>query len=341
MLDSPAVIALLLAFLSADLSLPAGPAARVWAKVESTTAAAELPPRCAAAAYPRHWDSEQGWRAWAERLGELRTGAAPDPARSAELALSALSQGRGEDAWHHFASLSGHPEWANSVAPYLVVGGPSFTLDDGALFAPALPPLSGPPSERVLGTGRLEPREWWLRGIEIGKARVDVQFAVENTGLKLVFHHLGGGDARLRVVFPEPLDMEFGSVYVDWEREPQAGGEHEVLIAPEVPILEVFASLKPVQRRWPTALPPELDARAKERGFEVLVSDADAVKPRATGLALALAAATGFSARVVPASKLPAAGEPRGIALEFAHGQERARKLRGVLSALEQYAQVR
>jgi hypothetical protein len=339
--ESVDVLAFLFVLLTADLSLPAGPAARAWARVEPGNPAIELPARCASAAYPRHWDSEQGWRAWAERLGELRASAAPDPARSAELALSALSQGRGEDAWHHFSALSGHPEWCKALAPYLVVGGPRFSLDDGALFAPALPPLSGPPNERILGTGRLEPREWWLRGIEIGKARVDVQFAVETTGLKLVFHHLGGGDARLRVVFPEPLDMEFGSVYVDWEREPQAGGEHEVLIAPEVPILEVFASLKPVQRRWPTALPPELDARAKERGFEILVGDADATKPRASGLALALTAATGLSARVVPASKLPAPGEPRGIALEFAHGPERARKLRGVLSALEQYAQLR
>jgi hypothetical protein len=48
-----------------------------------------------------------------------------------------------------------------------------------------------------------------------------------------------------------------------------------------------------------------------------------------------------LSARVGPASKLHAPGEPRGIALEFAHGPERARKLRGVLSALEQYAQLR
>ena len=333
------MIALLLCALGAsDLTLPQSPAARAHAALEPSTVPATLPPGVLAAAHPRHWDGEQGWSAWSARLADLRAGNTPTADQRAELALSALSQGRGEDAWQHVGALAAHPGHTAALLPYLLVGGPTLALDDGALFAPALPPLAGDPSQRTLGLGVLEPREWWLRGMQIGKARVDVRFAVDNSGLQLEFHHQGGGDARLRVVLPEPLDMEISSVYVDWEREPAPGGEHEVLITPEVPVMEVHGSVRPVQRRWPNVAPLELDARARELGFDVVVAESDQRKPRATGLALAIQGATGLAARVRSASAAPAPGEPRGIALEFADGPERARKLRQLLSTLEHYA---
>ncbi len=329
---------LLLSLPVSDLALPASPAARAWSAIAPDTRPAELPQAVLAAAYPSYWDSQPGWQGWSERLASLRSGVVPTPDQRAELALCALSQGRGEDAWQHVGALLAHPGHTAALVPYLLVGGPTLDLEDGALFAPALPPLSGSPAERTLGLGVLEPREWWLRGMAIGKARVDVRFAVDNSGLQLEFHHQGGGDARLRVVLPEPLDMEISSVYVDWEREPAPGGEHEVLLSPEVPVMEVHGSVRPVQRRWPNVAPLELDARAKSLGFDVVVAAADVSKPRATGLARAITGATGLDARVRAASSTPAAGEPRGIALEFAGGPERARKLRQLLSTLEHFA---
>ena len=333
------MIALLLcAALATDLTLPPSPAARAHAAVVAGTAPATLPPEVLAAAHPSHWDSEQGWKAWSARLADLRARREPTAHERAELALSALSQGRGEDAWHQLGSLAVHPGHTVALLPYLLVGGPTLDLADGALFAPALPPLAGDPAERTLGLGVLEPREWWLRGMQIGAARVDVRFAVDNSGLQLEFHHQSGGEARLRVVLPEPLDMELSSVYVDWEREPAPGGEHEVLLSPEVPVMEVHGSVRPVQRRWPNVAPLELDARARTLGFDVIVAESDVRKPRATGLALAIAGATGLEARVRSASAPRAPGEPCGIALEFAAGPERARKLRQLLSTLEHYA---
>lgn len=333
------MIALLLcAALATDLKLPESPAARAHAAIEPSTAPAVLPPEVLAAAHPKHWDSEQGWRAWSARLADLRGQRQPTADQRAELALSALSQGRGEDAWQHLGALAAQPGHTAALLPYLLVGGPTLTLADGALFAPALPPLAGDPAQRTLGLGVLESREWWLRGMEIGAARVDVRFAVDNSGLQLEFHHQGGGDARLRVVLPEPLDMELSSVYVDWEREPAPSGEHEVLISPEVPVMEVHGSVRPVQRRWPSVAPLELDARARTHGFDVVVAELDVNKPRATGLALAIAGSTGLQARVCSAGTPAAAGEARGIVLDFSAGPERARKLRQLLSALEQYA---
>ncbi|MBM3986825.1 MAG: hypothetical protein FJ294_02575 [Planctomycetes bacterium] len=336
------MIALLLcAALATDLKLPESPAARAYAALEPATVPSVLPPEVLAAAYPKHWDAEQGWQAWSARLADLRGQREPTADQRAELALSALSQGRGEDAWQHLGALAAHPGHTAALLPYLLVGGPALDLADGALFAPALPPLAGDPAKRTLGLGVLERREWWLRGIEIGAARVDVRFAVDSSGLQLEFHHQSGGDARLRVVLPEPLDMEISSVYVDWEREPAPGGEHEVLLSPEVPVMEVHGSVRPVQRRWPNVAPLVLDARAHTLGFDVIVAESDVRKPRATGLALAIASATGLDARVRSANAPPAPGEPCGIALEFAAGPERARKLRQLLSTLEHYAAAR
>jgi len=336
------VIALLLcAALAVDLKLPDSAAARAHAAIGPSTVLSVLPPEVLAAAHPSYWDAEPGWRAWSARLADLRGQREPTADERAQLALSALSQGRGEDAWKHVGDLQAHPGHTAAVLPYLLVGGPTLALADGALFAPALPPLAGDPARRTLGLGVLEPREWWLRGIEIGAARVDVRFAIDNSGLQLEFHHQGGGDARVRVVLPEPLDMQLSSVYVDWEREPEPSGEHEVLLSPEAPVMEVHGSVRPVERRWPCAAPLELDARARAHGFELVVAESDARKPRATGLALAIAGATGLGARVRCANAPPSPADAHGIVLDFAAGPERARKLRQLLSTLEHYAEER
>lgn len=332
------LFALLLLLATGDVTLPPGPAAVAWGRRVESVAARELPKSCLSAANPRHWDATEGWESWAKALEATRNAAAPDPARSAELALSAISQGRGEDAWQHFAQLGEHTDWMRALLPYFVLGQPTLELPDKSLIAPVLPPLDRSPLDRDLGLGRLEQRELWLRDTKIGPARVDVRIAVEYDGIKLEFHHLSGGDARVLVVMPEPLDFEITSVYVDWEREPQASGTHEVLISPEVPQMEIYARCKPVQVRWPTRPPLQLDERAQAHGFEVVVARADVNKPRATGLARALQAATGLDAKVLSDQTLPEPGQPRGIVLDFAHGLERARKLRCTLSALEQYA---
>lgn len=321
-----------------ELHLPDGPAGRAWSARGPDVRAASIPPEIQSLARPSAWNERETWLRWSADLKIVQDRGPDVELARVRLALAALSQGRSEDAWEHFAALGQAPQWMDALVPYLVFGGPTREFADGALIAPSFPPLGGPARERTLGLGRLEQRELRWTGVKIGPAVVDVRIAMEYDGVQLEFEHKSGGTAQVAVVMPEPLDFELTSVYVDWEREPQAAGPHQVTLSAEVPLMSVYARCKPVQLLWPMTLPSELEARAREHGFEVLVAASEASSPRALGFADALQALTGVPARVSSEGDARESAAWHGVTLDFARGPERVRKFRTLLSQLERFA---
>jgi hypothetical protein len=342
-LDSPALIALAVLLglqtpAGPELSLPPGPAARAWAST-TPAAPAELDAWVAARARPEAWDEGATWSAWAGELAAERGAAQPDPARRTALALSALGQGASEQAWDHFAALSGHGDALAAVLPALMPGVAPGTrlaeLPDGVVLAPALPPLDRPTRERVLGYGRLETREMKLSGLRIGAAEVDVRVAVVPDGVQVDLEHVGGGAARVLVVLPEPLDFELASAYVDWEKQPRAGAEHAVVLTAEKPSITVYGPCRPIRVDWPSTLPLELDARVREHGFACALRPGDELAPRIAGFAAALERITGQPVRVAVSATGDAGPE---LTLHLAASPGRERKLRGLTEAAAHFA---
>lgn len=338
------MIALLLALLQSEpadpprLSLPAGPAARAWSAVERATQLAPLPPECEVFAQPSAWNQRDTWSRWADILNAANGDTDARHAARVAATLAALSQGRSEDAWDHFAALADRPQWLVALAPYFVFGGPSSEFANEVVIAPSLPPLNRPARERLLGLGRLEAREMRWVNVGVGAARVDLRVAVEFEGLQIDVEHRSGEEATLGIVLPELLDFEFSSVYVDWEVEPQVEGPHVVSVSATTPKIEIYARCRPVQLRWPMTLPNELDTRARRDGFQVLVAENDLASPRALGFADALAKLTRSTAIVRSIAAPPTQPPWSGLSLDFSSGPERVRKFRTLLSLLERWA---
>jgi hypothetical protein len=185
---------------------------------------------------------------------------------------------------------------------------------------------------------RMERREMKLSSVVLGTARVELRVAVEYDGLQIDLVHVGGGEARARVVFPEPLDFEVTTVYVDWERAPQPGVPHEVVLSAEKPKVELYGRCRPAKVRWPLAVPLALDARVRERGFELVAAASEVSSARTQGLATALAALTGVPARVRAFDKSSVERPHLGVSIDLATEPARERKERTLLSAMERFA---
>jgi hypothetical protein len=317
--------------------LPPGPAGTAWSSRKPDAPPSALSADVARCSLIARWDERDAWTTWAGDVLALRDAQA-DVARARQrLALSALSQGRSEDAWDHFAALPHDDGSMQALLPYFLLGRGEFAVGAGESIAPALPPLARPSSERVLGLGRLEQREMRVRGLSIGAAVVDLCVAVQYDGVQVDVEYKGGASSSVAIVPPQPMDFELSAVYVDWERQPSTTGAHTVRISSETPTMTLYARYKPVQLRWSMTLPSALDAQTSEHGFEITLAPEDLDTPRVLGFADALARLTGRPAalRATPGTSGPA------VTIALDNAAERPRKERALLSLLERFASTR
>ncbi|MFT7679967.1 MAG: hypothetical protein ACI8QC_003972 [Planctomycetota bacterium] len=276
------------------LQLPPGPAARAWAGVGPSTPAAPLSAELLALLEPGVplWEQAETWQLWAERLSGLGDRLAQDQqpgmgrdqssaSARAELCLLAAAQGRGADAWAHFARLTDDPGLAARVAPLLIPGVPLETkigpggvpqgLPDGASLYPILPeyPADSPAAD-------LTWRKAEVLGLRIGEAQVRLSLAVESSGVELELEHQSGPTIELAARLPAPAEFAIRYEYVDWERVPNPREAHGVRLIPgEEEPHTVYGRVAAAPTAWPTPRPGALSARLLQDGLWLVIASDD------------------------------------------------------------------
>ena len=276
------------------LQLPPGPAARAWAGVGPRTQPAPLSKalRTIAAQGPALWEQPATWELWALRLEALRRlrqkppapGSPQDHSRSAahaDLALLAAAQGRGRDAWVHFAALTDSPEQAARVAAHLIpgvplsaelgAGGMPTDLPDGVHLRPILPeyPADDPSAD-------LAWRKAQVHGLPIGSALVDLRLIVEANGVEFEFTHASGPKVRVLGSIPEPRDYTFRFAYSDWTKvdQPLAALPVELMPGGEEPHV-LYGRVSPSPVPWPTPKPGHLSSELARHGIWLVIDPGD------------------------------------------------------------------
>ncbi|MBK8179442.1 MAG: hypothetical protein IPK67_11260 [Planctomycetes bacterium] len=337
----------------AGVTLPPGPAARAFAGVGPATEPARLSADGPAAP---DWSRPEGWNRWAEAVGAEARGAQSDPTRRAALARAALSQGRYDDAWDHFAATGGDPPVAAALLPRFFPGvgepgvqeAPAAAVDfladargglpgplpDGVLLRPSVPPPSLPAAQVALGRNWIERREMRLEGLRVGASTLAMRVALQSDGIQVDFDHRGGGPARVRVILPEPADFEVRVAYVDWMRQDERGGILEVNLAPGDETHSVFGRLRPRALPWPTQLPARLSQGLADHGLALCFP------PEAPDGAMFRAAAPGLAAVLGLSVRVEAAREFSfpGVRVDLEDPALARRKLLGIVTLAERFA---
>lgn len=341
------------------LLLPPGPAARAWAGVGPETPAAPLSAEILALMEPGVplWEQAQTWQLWAERLGALgqRLAQAQEPGTArdepsakarAELCLLAAAQGRGADAWAHFARLTDAPQLAARVAPLLIPGVPLATkigpggvpldLPDGASLYPILPEYPADHPARDLARRKAE-----VHGLSVGEARVRLSLAVESSGVELELEHLLGPTVELAARLPAPAEFAIRFEYVDWERVADPRQAHNVRLIPgEDEPHTIYGRVAAAPTAWPTPRPGALSARLLQDGLWLVIASDDPEHElwQATAAAIGklLGVPAGTRAPVHPGTlrpgvELPVPPEP----MDLKEADQRAAFGRYLASALE------
>ncbi|HVS19557.1 MAG TPA: hypothetical protein VMT18_13205 [Planctomycetota bacterium] len=328
-----AALALLQAPPSFELS--PGPFERTWALVDPRVGA-RLPDGLPLG----EPESDETWRAWAERLEVCRAG---EPAERAEarlwLAVLSARQGRSDDAWEHLAHAGEAPGGLRAVLPLVVPGvAPADlaawpALPAGARLAPLTPPPSVPAREVLLGIGRVREGHARASGFQVGAAHVALALRVEGDGVQLELSHTGGGAAELELVVPVPPDFTLWSVHVDWESVAAPGGAVRVALAPGGDPVTVYGRYRPRRIEWPTSVPADLNAQLERDGLCLwLAPDAGG-----TGLRAGLAVLLGVEVRAWNDIEPPALG----LVLDRRDADAREEKLAGIVSLAERFALAR
>jgi hypothetical protein len=317
------------------LTLPDGPAAKVWAGVGPDTQPAELPPEARLGLDP--WNQPATWKRWAElvRLEEQTN----DPARRAELCLLAKAHGRASDAWHHYQALGADPTWVAAVTPSLLPGVPAGSpvapggraapLPDGVLLTPFLPPTSR--------RGAVEWRTATVHGLTIGEAVLDLTITVEATGVQVDLAHVSGGAAKVSVLLPEPEGFQIRVEYVDWLRRDndQIRTPITVELKPGEEPRQLYGRVLEQRSHLPTGAARKLPASLLLGG---LVFEVPADDPQRADLAR-IAGVIGELLQVETRVDTPGAPRPEWSCTVFRlpPGHERLERLRYLASAIEAY----
>lgn len=280
------------------------------------------------------------WSGWAQRLQSLRAAEQPSE-RAAErlwLAVFARMQGRDDDAWEHLAHAAADGAALEAVLPLFVPGavatladGTPKRLEDGAVFAPALPPPRTAAAEVVLGTGRPRPGFARVEGLAVGEARIDVNVRVETDGVQVDLTHVSGPALRLFVLLPQAPDFELRSEYVDWIRQEGPPAPREVELVPGAEPLAVFGRFRHRKVAWPTEVPGALPAALSRAGLRLVAEDQSSRR-----LAEALPTLLGVDVRL----EAPSEREEvfAGITIDLSDADTRAGKRAGIVSLAERFA---
>jgi len=316
------------------IELPPGPAADAAARIAPDTEPAALP------AIPEDaWSRPATWKRFAELLSAEARGAAPDPSRRAELALLALAQRRWEDAWARFADCAASPAIAAALLPRFLPGAAKGDLPaDGAVLAPALPPLV--PGGPEIPRGAVQRRAMKIDALAVGQAKLSLKVSVEGEGVEIDVEHLSGGAAKLAISIPEHPEFGYADEYVDWIHQEARGVAHEVTVAPGDEVHTLYARFEPRRAEWPTRLPASLPAQI-EHGTVWL-------DPGPGGEDRALLESVAECLSAGPLRLAARIGAPRGekeegigIRIDLSHRAERPRKLAWIAGALEERALAR
>lgn len=333
---------------SPPVELPDGPAAVAWAGVGAETEPAPIGgdwlverARDAGGTGEPVTDRWLAWASWlAAEAAAGRAGEDADPRRRAALALVALEQRRWNDAWHHFARLSAHPELAAGLMPRCLPGVPAGAgvlpgglpapLADGVVLRPAPPP---PPA----GPARLgETRRAAAHGLRIGTAWVDMAVLVEPAGVEITLTHVGGGPARFAVRLPQPAGRRIGIEYADWFRQDTLGEPLAVELVPGCEPVTLFGRFVPFDRDLPASPGADLPAGLKGGGLWIEVGGAcEALRLEAGAAAAAVGELLAIPAGLRDPRSVPAAGPFSGTVVHLADPA----RARSVLAALASAAE--
>lgn len=321
------------------LSLPDGPAAKVWAGVGPETSPADIAARAGLWA---DWSTRSTWSTWASLVREEAAAEGPEPARRAILCLLARGHGRAGDAWAHYGTLGAEPGLVAAVTPRLLPGVPSEAavepggrpapLPDGVVLRPFLPPSSG---EGPAGT--VEWRSATAHGLRIGAAVVDLTVTVEATGVQVDLTHVSGGAATVSVLLPEPEGFEVKIEYLDWLRreDDQLRTPIPVELKPGEEPRQLYGRVLERRAALPTGGAQRLPAALVEGGLVFEVPDGDPDRAALEEIAAVVGELLGVEARL----RAPGAprGDTSGTVFRLPAGRERVERLRFLASAIERF----
>ncbi|MEX1026173.1 MAG: hypothetical protein WD226_13945 [Planctomycetota bacterium] len=248
---------LLAAALAPDvvLELPAGSAEVAWERAQDAQPA--RPDVAPWASWPAGWDAPEPWRRW-----ELLVLAAPSDEQAFALANLAAAQGRGADAWTHFAAIEAGAVVAALERELFQ------DLDPGPVLHLA-PPLPPPGDEARPFIGRKYARTWTS-----GATRLRLEVAIEPDGTEVGLTHLAGPPLDVRVVLPVPPAVRVAVTYADWARQDDVLAPLVFELSAEDPEHTGWGRFLPAPRDWPRAMPRELPAGVRAGGIEVVWRDA-------------------------------------------------------------------
>lgn len=330
------------------LELGAGPAERALASLAAETPASSLrelagPERgFLVASSPLAAEQiARTWEAWGEWLGRAAADPEDAPAR-AGLCLLALRAGRWEDAWRQVERLGAAPSMLAALLPHLAPGvplehaagpgGAPPALPDGVLLRPALPPELPPGGFASTG-----PRRLLARAFRVGAALLELELALEPSGVQVDVRHLAGGPARLFVELPEPWDAAIRIQYVDWFRQDDPRAPLAVELGPGSEPVTLYGRFLARELPLPAAPRGELPRTIREGGLWIELDPARCEPGPPRAAALALGRALGVPAGLRAPGDPPPPGPFAGVVLHYASALEGARLLERVASTAEAF----
>ena len=322
------------------LTLPDGPAAKVWASVSPSTL-----PSTPEEPSP-DWNQVSTWTRWGEILQLEAAATHPDPARRAALCLLARSQGRADDAWRHYVALGRAADdaapWIAAITPLLLPGVPDGTpieaggrpapLPDGVILTPFLPPTSGRgPS------GAVEWRSATVHHLRVGGAVIDLTVTVEATGVEVDITHVDGGKAHLAVLLPEPEGFEIRVEYLDWMRREDADLRTPipVEVRPGEEPHQLYGRVIELHADLPTGTATRLPEGTHLAGIVFEVDPEDPYRSGLERIAGVLSELLGVATHVRSSGRRPEMWSPTVFRLP--RGPGRAARLRYLTSSIETY----
>jgi hypothetical protein len=226
-----------------DVLLPPGREAELVARLVARGAQPAAPPRGWPAWEDRSasgWGGEAPWRDWVELLRAESAGAPGDAdsaARRARLALLAVVQGRGADAWAHLLACGDDPV-VLTLLPALLPGVPVEHLGEpgplpaGVTLRPVLPPprpdARGPASGLEAVAGQVMEHQT----VRIGETVVGLRVLIEGDGVQVDVTHRSGPAVDVTVLPPVPSGVDIGLLYADWTEIAQAREAVPFTVAP-------------------------------------------------------------------------------------------------------------